>query len=80
MCTKVNSPDRGPQPRDIGQARKADVGFDISTSEAKFIPRLNHATLVLKIVILLLGQGYNKGAISRGNRCGVKPFHVIGSL
>ena len=77
---EVGSPNGRPEPGNVRETREADIGFNISTSEAKFIPSLNHGALVVQIVGLLLRESDDQRTIDRGDRCRVKPLQVIGCL
>ena len=79
-CAEIYSPNGRPQPSNVGYTRKADIGLNIPASEAEFIPTLNHATLVVQIMGLLLRQGDDEGTIRRSDCCRIIPFQVVGCL
>lgn len=78
--SEVGSPNGRPEPGNVRETREADIGFNISTSEAKFIPSLNHGALVVQIVGLLLREGDDQRTIGRGDCCRVQPLQIIGRL
>ena len=80
LHTEMNLPNSRPQPSNVSHTRKADVGFNVTTGKAESIPTLNHAALIIQIVGLLLGQGYNEGTVGCSDRCRIIPFQVVGRL